>query len=111
MPIVFEPSLSDEMDFEVEPTSAFKLQDGVTTFVSISSGGDITEIDTPEGYTIIPKTATVPVKLRVANTPGQELPVTGGSGTLPYTLGGIALIMASALMYGFRMRRRERRLN
>ena len=30
---------------------------------------------------------------------------------LPYSLGGIARIMASALMYGFRMRRRERRLN
>ena len=47
----------------------------------------------------------------VKNTPGESLPNTGGSGTLPYTLGGIALIMASALMYGFRMRRRERRLN
>lgn len=47
----------------------------------------------------------------VINHPGSALPLTGGSGTLPYTLGGIALIMASALMYGFRMRRRERRLN
>ena len=47
----------------------------------------------------------------VKNTPGESLPNTGGSGTLPYTLGGIVLIMASALMYGFRMRRRERRLN
>ena len=47
----------------------------------------------------------------VNNLSGVELPMTGGSGTLPYTLGGIALIMASALMYGFRMRRRERRLN
>ena len=47
----------------------------------------------------------------IHNSNGVELPHTGGSGTLPYTLGGIALIMASALMYGFRMRRRERRLN
>ena len=47
----------------------------------------------------------------VENNPGVVLPSTGGSGTLPYTLGGIALIIASALMYGFRMRRRERRLN
>lgn len=47
----------------------------------------------------------------VNNSTGVVLPNTGGSGTLPYTLGGIALIMASALMYGFRMRRRERRLN
>lgn len=47
----------------------------------------------------------------IKNQPGTALPMTGGSGTLPYTLGGIALIMASALMYGFGMRRRERRLN
>ena len=48
---------------------------------------------------------------RIANSTGYELPNTGGPGTLPYTFGGIALIMASALMYGFRVRRRERRSN
>ena len=47
----------------------------------------------------------------VRNSTGYELPHTGGPGTFLYTLGGIALIMVSALMYGFRMRRRERRLN
>ncbi len=47
----------------------------------------------------------------VSNSTGRELPHTGGSGTLPYTLSGIALVMASALMYGFRMRRGERRFN
>ena len=49
--------------------------------------------------------------LTITNEKGVALPHTGGSGTLPYTLGGIAMILASALMYGFRMRRRERRLN
>ena len=47
----------------------------------------------------------------VHNSNGTELPKTGGTGTLPFTLGGIGLILASALMYGFRMRRRERRLH
>ena len=56
-------------------------------------------------------TADTNAQAKVENTPGAALPSTGGSGTLPYTLSGIALIMASALMYGFRMRRRERRLN
>ena len=50
-------------------------------------------------------------RIVVSNSSGKELPHTGGSGTLPYTLGGIALILASALMYGFRMRRGERRFN
>ena len=49
--------------------------------------------------------------VHITNNSGVELPNTGGSGTLPYTLGGIALIMAAALMYGFIMRRRGRRLN
>ncbi len=45
------------------------------------------------------------------NNTGVQLPHTGGSGTLPYTLGGIALLAFAASMYGFRMRRRERRLS
>ena len=48
-------------------------------------------------------------KLTIYNTAGKLLPNTGGHGTLPYTLGGF-ILMISALMYGFVMRRRERRL-
>ena len=48
--------------------------------------------------------------ITATNNAGHELPHTGGTGTLPYTLGGIT-VMLTALMYGFRMRRRERRLN
>ena len=49
--------------------------------------------------------------ITITNKAGQALPMTGGSGTLPYTLGGLLLICAAALMYGFIMRRRGRRLN
>ena len=99
----------------------FKLVGGNVTFVTITETVDpddsskknytVTDIEAPAGYTITAKSDDRPAQLAIANTPGQSLPNTGGSGTLPYTLGGIALIMASALMYGFRMRRRERRLN
>ena len=74
---------------------------GVTYMQSEYSGG-------------IPQNATYKndvYTITVRNSTGVTLPNTGGSGTLPYTLGGIAFILASALMYGFRMRRRERRLN
>jgi LPXTG-motif cell wall-anchored protein len=50
-------------------------------------------------------------KLLVTNSAGEELPHTGGTGTLPYTLGGIAMILASAAMYGFRMRRKRKEVN
>jgi LPXTG-motif cell wall-anchored protein len=48
--------------------------------------------------------------ITIENTPGQQLPLTGGPGTFLYTLSGMTLILASALLYGFRLRRRERRL-
>ena len=50
-----------------------------------------------------------PYVVYIYNNPGVELPETGGPGPLPYTLSGIAYIVMAALMYGFRMRRRERR--
>ena len=61
------------------------------------------------GYTYTISSIDTTRSIEVNNNPGYELPSTGGSGTLPYTLGGLMLILASALMYGFRMRRRERR--
>ena len=48
--------------------------------------------------------------LQVTNSAGAVLPHTGGTGKSIYTLGGIFVMMTAALMYVFRMRRRERRL-
>ena len=45
----------------------------------------------------------------VYNTPGYELPSAGGVGKTPYTMGGIALLLTAALVYGLGLRRRERR--
>ena len=49
--------------------------------------------------------------VKVNNSTGVMLPNTGGPGTILYTLSGIMLMLGAALMYGFRMRRRERRLS
>ena len=99
----------------------------------------LTEIDAPDGYYKLTDVVNVTVKTTgvsaqlgnttttynvtgngteddpyvvvITNSSGVELPNAGGPGTLLYTLGGLMLIMASALMYGFRMRRGERRIN
>ena len=50
-------------------------------------------------------------QIRVWNNPGVELPMSGGPGTLIYTLSGIALMLGAALVYCFRMRRRRKEVN
>ena len=48
-------------------------------------------------------------EVSIYNSTGVELPATGGAGILPYTFGGLGLILASGLMYGYSMRRRRER--
>ena len=83
--------------------------------LTVSDNGTvITAVTDPSSTTnISDETSDNPLlyTFTVHNSNGVELPMTGGSGTLPYTLGGLMLVIASALMYGFRMRRGERRFN
>ena len=73
----------------------------------LSTQGYHTTVNGNEGYIISGKIETGAVKpASFVNTPYHELPQTGGAGTYPYTIGGIAL-MAGALMYYVRKRRRE----
>ena len=86
---------------ETSPPDGYNLLDTVIGFELSTSGIALHTQDhvSAEGF-----------DLSVYNDPGITLPHTGGSGTSLYTLSGLILIIASALMYGFRMRRRERRL-
>lgn len=62
-----------------------------------------------EGYITSGTIATGEVKTAdFVNTPYYELPSTGGTGTFPYTAGGIA-VMAGALLYNANRRRRRGR--
>ena len=91
----------------------FKVDDNGITLQTVSVGNDgkTTYSDANEGDYPLVSLSEDALTVYVKNTPGQELPNTGGPGTLLYTLSGIALMLGAALMYGFRMRRRERRLN
>ena len=72
--------------------------------------------DPVEGYTVsytsdaatpaVPG-ATIVVTNR-KNAPGYELPATGSTGTAPYTAAG-AVLMAAALVGGYRRKRRQER--
>lgn len=61
---------------------------------------------TGEGNAILPG-ATITVTNR-KNAPGYELPATGSTGTAPYTTAG-AVLMAAALVGGYRRKRRQER--
>ncbi len=89
----------------------FKVGDDGVTLMKEVTGQDDSRTYEPAGEDEYPLVSLSNDKLTiyVENTPGSLLPHTGGAGTMLYTLGGFALIGISALMYGFRMRRRERR--
>lgn len=48
------------------------------------------------------------VTISVMNKAGYELPETGGIGTFPYTLGGLMIVGASAILFMYKTRRRQR---
>ena len=110
-------------------TITVNKEDGVSITDLPDGTYNLTETKAPDGYIILNDSVEFSISngivslkntdharvngttITVRNTAGEALPNTGGSGTLPYTLGGLMLMSAAALMYGFIMRRRGRRLN
>lgn len=87
------------------------------TFTDLDSNAQYYVVeDTVNGYTVsytydagnpaVPG-ATITVTNR-KNAPGYELPATGSTGTAPYTTAG-AVLMAAALVGGYRRKRRQER--
>lgn len=87
-------------------------------FTDLEPDGQYTvkEVSVPDGYTVsysvnedeaVVPGATIVVTNR-KNAPGYELPATGSTGTAPYTAAG-AVLMAAALVGGYRRKRRQER--
>ena len=87
-------------------------------FTDLEPDGQYTvkEVSVPDGYTVsysvnedevVVPGATITVTNR-KNAPGYELPATGSTGTAPYTTAG-AVLMAAALVGGYRRKRRQER--
>lgn len=72
----------------------------------VSADGYEVVSGTGEGNAALPG-ATITVTNR-KNAPGYELPATGSTGTAPYTAAG-AVLMAAALVGGYRRKRRQER--
>lgn len=85
--------------YGVSGTISFTVENGAVTINGkLPSGVAFTGSGTEDN----------PYTFTVTNTPGVELPSTGGAGTLPYTMGGL-LLMAASLLYGFGQRRKGER--
>lgn len=87
-------------------------------FTDLEPDGQYTvkEVSVPDGYTVscsvnegeaVLPGGTITVTNR-KNAPGYELPATGSTGTAPYTTAG-AVLMAAALVGGYRRKRRQER--
>lgn len=83
----------------LEPEKEYYVEEVSVVGYEVVSG-------TGEGNAALPG-ATITVTNR-KNAPGYELPATGSTGTAPYTTAG-AVLMAAALVGGYRRKRRQER--
>ena len=83
----------------ISSPAIFRLSGGDLTFVTISAGGEVTELEeAPEGYSITPGEGGAAISLKVANQPGAQLPSSGGPGTTWIYLIGSILMLGCGIM-------------
>ena len=106
--ILFENLIDGDYQlFEETPPAGFNRLTTPVTFKVKNGAVDDTDGNSADGNTIryIPKDETNPATFKISNTAGVELPATGGSGTLPYTLGGLALVLLAGVLLMSRKRK------
>ncbi len=115
-----QPIYSVEIsEFEVDANGSYEitgLKDGTYRIVETKAPTGYIALSAPITITVANGTVTFADStaveyaaegrtLKVGNTPGVELPATGGPGTLVYTLSGLGMILlAGALLIGRRKR-------
>lgn len=82
------------------PAGYYKMT--ATIEFTVNEDGTVNMVNTNGSWSLAGTTFTV------TNHAGSELPETGGSGTIPYTIGGL-LLMAASLLCGLNPRRRRER--
>ena len=92
---------------EVQAPNGFILDSRPVTF-TINSDGTVTYTGGNTKITFVNKSASEdPASFQISNTPGVELPATGGPGTAAYTASGLALMLGAVWM----LLRRKRETN
>ena len=106
----------EEVGGETLPLNESNGWTGIFTDLEPDGQYTVKEVSVPDGYTVsysvnedevVVPGATITVTNR-KNAPGYELPATGSTGTAPYTAAG-AVLMAAALVGGYRRKRRQER--
>lgn len=75
---------------ETKPPTGYKWSENIGPFI-VANG----TIVGPTGYTLVQNEEVGKYNLFVQNEPIRELPATGGIGRIPFTIGGIGLVMVA----------------